>query len=91
MLDGGIFAGGATLNLIFHITQSTDGYVTTMESVALGFVTAAETVVAGESLRLTVEEFNILYIATVSGNRISGRFTQDGQTMPDFVLTRENF
>jgi len=44
--------------------------------------------VNGDSLTFVVEQLNVEYIATISGNQIVGVFNQFGMSMPDFTIAR---
>lgn len=80
---------GASLRLIFHITDSENGPTTIIESVdQQNTMIPAETVVDGDSITFTVERLNVEYVAKVTGDIIVGEFTQFGNTMPDFTLSR---
>ena len=80
---------GASLRLIFHITESDNGYSTTIESVDQGnSMIPADMIIDGDSITFIVESLNVEYVATISGNQIVGEFTQFGNSMSDFTITR---
>lgn len=88
-VNGGVFAGGATLSLIFHVTETEDGYSTIMETPAFDSTTPAETSIDGDSVTFTVESMEIEYVGTISGNMIVGTFTQEGLEVPNFAILRD--
>jgi len=53
-----------------------------------GQIIPTEMEVNGDSLTFVVEQLNLEYIATISGNQIVGVFNQFGMSMPDFTITR---
>jgi len=87
--SGTLNLGGNNLRLIFHITESETGYSTTIESVDQnGVIIPTEMEVNGDSLIFRVDQLNVEYTATISGNQIVGEFNQFGLSMPDFTITR---
>lgn len=87
--SGTLNLGGGTLRLIFHITESNNGYSTTIESVDQGnAMIPTEMELDGDSVTFTVEQLNVEYIATVSGDQIVGVFNQRGLSMPNYTITR---
>ena len=87
--SGTLNVAGGSLGLIFHITESDDGYSTTIESVDQGNVMIpTEIEVDGDSVRFTVDQLGIEYIATISGDQIIGVFAQQGFSVPNYTITR---
>ena len=87
--SGTLNIGGGSLRLIFHITESDDGYSTTIESVDQGnSMIPTQMELDGNSVRFTVEQLGVEYIATISGDQIVGVFNQGGLSMPDFTIIR---
>lgn len=85
----------ANSRLIFHITESENGYSTTIEILdqqgqqgQQGLNIPTEMLIDGDSIIFTIEQLGVEYIATISGNQIVGEFTQFGHSMPDFTITR---
>ena len=86
---GTLTMGGGSLRLIFHITEGTDGYTVFIESVDQGNVMIpTEIDVDGASVSFAVQQLDVKYAATVSGNQMVGEFTQMGMSMPDLTLVR---
>ena len=86
---GTLTMGGGSLRLIFHITDGTDGYTVFIESVDQGnAMIPTEIVVDGASVSFAVQQLDVKYAATVSGNQMVGEFTQMGLSMPDLTLVR---
>ncbi len=80
---------GARLRLVFHITESENGPTTIIESVdQQNAMIPAETTVDGNSITFTVENLNVEYVATIQGDIIVGEFTQFGNRMSDFTISR---
>ena len=87
--SGTLNIGGGSLRLIFHITESEDGYSTTIESVDQGgVIIPTEMELDGDSVTFIVEQLNVEYIATISGDQIVGVFNQFGMSMPNYTITR---
>ena len=89
--SGTLNLGGGTLRLIFHISESADGFTSTIESVDQGgAIIPTEMQVEGNSIVFRVAQLDVEYRATISGNQITGEFTQFGMSMPDFTVTRND-
>jgi len=87
--SGTLNLGGGSLRLIFHITESNDEYSTTIESVDQGnAMIPTEMELDGDSVTFTVEQLNVEYIATISGDQIVGVFNQNGLSMPNYTISR---
>lgn len=86
---GTLNMGGGNLRLIFHISESENGYSATIESVDQGgAIIPAEIEVNGNLISFAVEQIDVEYIATITGNEIIGTFTQFGMSMEDFTIIR---
>jgi len=87
--SGTLNLGGGSLRLVFHITESDDGYSTILESVDQGnAMIPTEMELDGDSVTFIVEQLNVEYIATISGDQIVGVFNQFGMSMPNYTITR---
>jgi hypothetical protein len=86
---GTLDMAGASLRLVFHITESENGYSATIESVDQGGVIIPTQIdVMGDSLTFAVAQIGVEYSATISGDQIVGIFKQAGMSAPDFTLSR---
>lgn len=87
---GTLRIGGGQLRLIFHISEGEDGLETQIESVDQGNqMIPTETTVDGNTVTFEVTSLNVLYVATVEGDRMVGVFTQFGNRMDDYTIVRE--
>ena len=87
--SGTLSVAGASLRLVFHITDSAIGLTTVLESVdQQNAMIPAVTVVDGDSISFFVESLDVEYVATVMGDTIVGEFTQLGNSMPNFVISK---
>lgn len=88
---GTLNIGGGSLRLIFHITESEDGFSTVIESVDQGGVMIpTELLIDGDTLVFLVESLGVDYAATLSGNQITGTFKQSGMTVENYTITRSD-
>ncbi|MDX1489882.1 MAG: hypothetical protein R3332_01235 [Pseudohongiellaceae bacterium] len=86
---GTLSVAGQNLRLVFHISESSSGYTTEIESVDQGGVKIPSNLeVDGNSLKFWVEAIQMEYNATVEGDVIIGDFKQFGISVEDFKLER---
>jgi fermentation-respiration switch protein FrsA (DUF1100 family) len=82
--NGTLNAGGAKLRLVFHIEEKGGVYTATMDSPDQGAkgipVTSVE--VKNNTISLKVSNIAMVYTGTLTGNTISGTFTQGGFSTP---------
>ena len=84
-------APGFELRLIFHISGSADGYVSTIESVDQGgvMIPAKQTTVEGDTISITIPAIRGSYEGVIEGETIRGIWTQLGKQFPELVLTKK--
>jgi uncharacterized protein len=89
---GGVLtAGGTELRIVFHITQTPDGYTSAMDSPDQGVkgIPVTSTTVEDGKLKLTIAAAGIEYTGTLNEDQaIAGVFRQAGQSF-DLLLTRD--
>lgn len=82
---------GMPLRLVFHIMDTDNGLVTTMDSPDQGArgISVTSTMFEYPTLKLLVSSARIEYVGELSGNMITGAFKQGGQEFP-LNLTKED-
>ncbi|MEM0942150.1 MAG: alpha/beta hydrolase [Bacteroidota bacterium] len=82
---------GMQLRLVFHIIETDNGFVSTMDSPDQGAkgIPVTSTIFESPTLKLQVSNARIEYIGEFSGNQITGIFKQAGKELP-LSLAREN-
>lgn len=87
---GTLSNANASLRLIFQIEQTADAYSASIVSVDQGgAVIPVDINVNDNAVVFTNSQFDIHYQAEVSGNEMTGTFTQFGNEFPDFKLVQE--
>ena len=82
--NGLLSTSGVNLRLVFHITKTSTGYTSTMDSPDQGAtgIPVTTTVVEGNQLTLEITSAKITYTGTLNEDQtIDGVFTQNGQPM----------
>ncbi|MFT5674831.1 MAG: hypothetical protein ACI808_000759 [Paraglaciecola sp.] len=80
------------LRLVFHISRSKDGYTTTLDSLdqdAKGIPTE-KTILNGNSITITSPLIGGRYEATITGDKMTGIWSQYGDEFPELTLSRMN-
>ena len=78
--------------VVFHITKNEDGYYTTIDSLDQGStaIPTGKTILNGNSLLITSPVIGGTYEATISGDIITGNWSQYGFEFPELTLSRMN-
>lgn len=87
---GELDVGAAQLTLIFHVTRGDDGTLSsTMDSPDQGAsgIPTGSTTLAGDTLTIDVTAVGAQYVGTLSGDTLTGTWSQGGQSFP-LVLVR---
>lgn len=81
--NGTLDFGRQKLRIVFHVKKTADGYSATMDSPDQGAkdIPATETTFADGILKITESRSGIVFKGTLSGDRITGTFTQ-GVSIP---------
>ncbi|MEM6718640.1 MAG: alpha/beta hydrolase [Bacteroidota bacterium] len=81
---GALNIQGMELPIVFNISQSGDGYTTTLDSPKQGAYDLAtdKTTFEDNKLTITYAQIGMEYTATFSDGAFSGTFSQGGQTFP---------
>ena len=80
--------GDQSMLLVVHIMNSSEGYVTTIESMDQGGVVETKLIRDGDYYVFTVEPLEVEYRARRSGNSMIGEFSQGSASDPNFRITR---
>lgn len=80
---------GASLDLIFHFTETDGAYTGTFDSPAQGAtgIPLSEVTFAADSLRFAMAQAGFSYAGVLAGNTLTGTFRQSGMEFP-LVLER---
>lgn len=80
------------LRLVFHITKNEDVYYTTIDSLDKGStaIPTEKTTLNGNSLLITSPIIGGTYEATISGDEMTGNWSQYGTEFPELPLSRMN-
>jgi hypothetical protein len=88
--NGVLKVPGAQLKLVFHISETAEGYSSTMDSPDQGAfgIPVTATTFAGSVLKLEIPNAGITYEGTLEGtDSIVGTFRQGGQSFPLILTT----
>jgi fermentation-respiration switch protein FrsA (DUF1100 family) len=82
--NGILSVGAVKLPLVFHIEEKNGTYTATMDSPNQGAKGIPVTSVSVENDKITLKltALTVVYTGTLSGNTITGTFTQGGQSLP---------
>lgn len=89
---GNLKIGSQTLRLIFHLSETLDGYSATMDSPdqnANGIV-MSHVMINGSSLTIQLLIASIRYSGEIAGDSIRGTFSQAGENFPLTLRKQEN-
>lgn len=75
---------GMQLRIVFHVTKTTDGYTSTMDSPDQGAMgmPVTNTTYTAPTIRFEIIQIGFVYEGKVQDNRIVGSLTQRGQAFP---------
>lgn len=78
------------LRVVFHISQTDDGFSATLDSPDQGAtgIPVTETLLVNDSLKIRVDNLGITYLGKFTENTFKGSFTQGGMQIP-LKLVRE--
>lgn len=81
---GNLSVQGMELPIVFNISQSDDGYTTTLDSPKQGAydLPTDKTVLDGSTLTITYAQIGMEYTAIFANGKLQGTFKQLGQTFP---------
>jgi dipeptidyl aminopeptidase/acylaminoacyl peptidase len=86
---GSLDLQGMQLEIIFHIQQEADAYISTMDVPAQGAVgiPVEETLIEDNQVALKMKSIGVQYLGSIDGDVLSGEFKQAGMSFP-LVLNR---